>query len=431
MTFIQPFFIKNLTKQNRAKTLKKILLIVGCLILCAQAAFSQNGSVHLPAGIWRASVTLQGGPTPFLMDIQQEKNKYVAYLLNAGERLKLDEITLTGDSVIFSLHVFDAVLAGKIVNGSRIEGKWIKFRHKTTDEVPFTAAYGEKERFIPTGKKAEAVFSGKWSVTFTDDNGKSYPAVGIFDQKGNKITGTFLTSTGDYRYLEGIVEGTEMQLSTFDGSHGFLMKAGMSGPKQFKGEFWAGRLGHETFTGLRNDTATLPDADRLTFLKEGYDKVTFSFPNLDKQAVSPQDAKFKGKVLILQIMGSWCPNCMDETAFLAPWYTKNKKKGVEIIGLAYERYPDFEDAKNRVAKLKEKYRIEYELLIAGINNKDEASKTLPMLNRVLAYPTTIFIDKKGQVRKIHTGFTGLGTGVYYEKFVKEFNDFVNQLVAEK
>ena len=43
---------------------------------------------------------------------------------------------------------------------------------------------------------------------------------------------------------------------------------------------------------------------------------------------------------MLQLSGTWCPNCKDETKFLAPWYEKNKDRGVEIIGLAYEKKAD-------------------------------------------------------------------------------------------
>ena len=156
----------------------------------------------------------------------------------------------------------------------------------------------------------------------------------------------------------------------------------------------------------------------------------FSFPGLDGNAVSLKDEKYQDKVVMLQIFGTWCPNCMDETKFYANWYKNNKEKGVEIIGLAYEAKDDFEYAKARVEKMKLKYNVAYDYVIAGIYNKEEAAKTLPMLNHVLSFPTTIFIDKKGKVRRIHTGFSGPATGKYYEEFVEDFNNFMSKLINE-
>jgi thiol-disulfide isomerase/thioredoxin len=394
-------------------------------------AFAQNKP--LETGLWRATIQTQGGETPFQIEIKQEKNQYLAFLLNADERIKLDEIDLIGDSVVMKMHIFDAVLAGKISDfGKKIKGKWIKFGLKDPYLVPFEAEFGLKYRFKETDQKPEADYNGKWSVTFTDKNGRNNSAVGVFQQKNKRIIGTFLTKSGDYRYLEGIVEGKQMLLSTFDGEHGYLFKATQATDNQgFNGEFFAGKLGYEKFTAIKNDTASLPDEHKLTYLKPGYDKLSFSFPNLDNKKISLEDDKYKGKVVIVQILGTWCPNCMDETAFLAPWYKKNKNRGVEVIGLAYERSPLFEEAKVRIEKLKNRFNIDYEILFGGSNEKNAPSESLPMLNKVMAFPTTIIIDRQGKVRRIHTGFSGPGTGEYYEKFKLEFNQFITKLVNEK
>jgi hypothetical protein len=121
---------------------------------------------------------------------------------------------------------------------------------------------------------------------------------------------------------------------------------------------------------------------------------------------------------------------MEETAFLSKWYRENSDKDVKIVGLAFERKDDFNYAQKRINKLKERYGITYDILFAGKSSKEEASRKLPMLNRVVSFPTTIFIDKTGNVRKIHTGFNGPGTGKYYAQFVEEFNLFVNKLLEE-
>lgn len=166
-------------------------------------------------------------------------------------------------------------------------------------------------------------------------------------------------------------------------------------------------------------------------LKEGYDKMAFSFPDLNGNLVSLDDEKYQNKVIILQIFGTWCPNCMDETKFYTNWYNENKHRNVAIIGLAYEAKDDFNYAKLRVENMKNRFNVGYDFLIAGTYNKEEASKTLPMLNHVMSFPTSIFIDKKRNVRKIHTGFSGPATGDYYLKFIDEFNYFMDALLNEK
>lgn len=405
------------------------------LFVCIWAGGNAFAQQILPTGTWRVVLEMQNQQLPFLLETRSEKNKQLAYLRNGEEMMRLDEFKQEGDSISAVMHVFDAVLKGKVAqegNKQTWRGYWIKLDSKKPYLVPFTATLGETQRFTKVPNTAEKPFAiaGKWSVTFQDADGEKYPAVGVFKQKGERLLGTFLTTTGDYRFLEGAVAGKGFELSTFDGSHAFLFRGNATDENNLKGEFWAGKGGYETFTAVRNDTASLPDANRLTYLKEGYEKLAFSFPNLDNKQVSLQDERYKGKVVVIQLLGSWCPNCMDETSFLAPYYQKHHQRGVEIIGLAYERSPDFAQAKARLEKLKQRYQIGYELLVAGVSNKTEAAKTLPALNAVLAFPTTIFIDKKGKVRRIHTGFTGAGTGTYYDKFKDEFKDFINELLKE-
>ena len=408
-----------------------LLFLTQCNTPQNQQNLESSDDISLTTGLWRAFLQLEGGEAPFQFDLEKNGDNYQITLRNAEERLKLDEVMLKGDSIFITLNIFGAELRAKVLSPESLEGLWIKHGYKEPYEVPFKANFGEDFRFKSSDKPAEVDFSGKWEMEFKDKNQKTYPAVGVFHQKDKQVTGTILTQTGDYRYLEGVVEGNEIWFSAFDGGHGFLFKGMLDDQGAFTGEFWPGKFGYETWTGKRNDDAALADANTLTYLKEGYDKVEFSFPDLEGNEVSLDDEKYQNKVIIVQVFGSWCPNCMDETKFLVPYYNENQKRGLEIIGLAYERSPDFDQAKARVEKMIQKFDIKYDFLIAGINDKTEAAKTLPMLNHILAFPTTIFIDRTGKVRRIHTGFNGPGTGVYYEKFVSDFNQFVDELLDEE
>lgn len=396
----------------------------------ATEATGTAGATTLSPGTWRGVLSAQGQEIPFLFDVTTDGGKPTVTLRNGEERLKLDEISTAGDSTTIRLGVFDAALVVRADGADRLKGTWVKYDGKEPYRVAFTANKGAEPLFpVMADQKVES-FDGTWKVTFKGSDGKTYPAVGLFKQEGPNVSGTFLTSTGDYRYLAGQADGNTLKLSTFDGSHGFLFTAQKQGNK-LQGDFYSGKSGHETWTATLDPNAKLPDANALTGMKPGQKKLDFKFPSIyEGGSISPSDPKYKGKVVVLQILGSWCPNCMDETNFLAPWYEKNKQRGVEIIGLGYERTTDQKVASQKLLKMKERMNIGYDLAVAGQASSAEASKSLPQLQKVIAFPTTIFLDKKGEVRKIHTGYSGPGTGKYYEQEVAEFNKTIDQLLAE-
>ncbi len=382
----------------------------------------------LKNGIWRGVIDIQGHDLPFNFEVVKDaQGGYNASIINGEERILLDEITFDGDSVIFTMHIFDSELKAKI-KGDSLTGFFIK-NYEANFRLPFKAAFGQDFRFEKSGNSNEVNFTGKYAVTFTSQTDTIH-SVGIFVQKDNDVTGTFLNPTGDYRYLEGSVVNGKLMLSTFDGNHAYIFEATKENDSTLVGNYWSGKSGYEKWIAIKNENAALVDAEQLTLLKKGFTKIDFSFPDVNGKKVSLSDDTFKNKVVILQLFGTWCPNCLDETKFLTTWYNKNKDRGVEIIGLAYEGKDDFTYASNRVKKMQEKLNVTYSFVIAGTDNKAKASETLPMLNSVIAFPTTIFIGKDGTVKHIHTGFSGPATGIYYDQFKQRFNEIVNDLLNE-
>jgi peroxiredoxin len=234
--------------------------------------------------------------------------------------------------------------------------------------------------------------------------------------------------TGDSRYLQGIVQGDTFYLSSFIGSSPVYYKGVIAG------ERLAGRVegirGGQAFTGQHNEDAALPDPYRLTYLKDGYTSLDFSFPDVNGKNISPKDEKYRNKVLIVTVTGTWCPNCIDEAAFLSPWYKENKKRGVEIISIHYERQVDSAYTHKVMDRFRKRFGIEYDEVLGGRSDKQVVAASLPALNNFLSFPTTIIIDKKGKVAKIHTAYSGPATGKYYSMFVKEFNEDIDKLLKE-
>jgi len=389
----------------------------------------QPGTVQMKEGKWRGVFILPGNEIPFLFEVEGKSaaNSSV-FLINGNDRFELKKIIYDNDSVMIPVDLYDTALKGKLTKNT-FEGRFIRnASDKKTSSIPFKAKFGELPRF-PEGNPAPLVsLNGTWDINFTSPDNRD-KTVGNFKQLGAKITGSILTSTGDYRFLEGVVNGKAFFLSTFGGSSPYLVKGEFSNDSTFSGEFINPRRTTQ-IEGMRNAKAALPDPYIASQLKEGHSTIAFTFPNLQGKAVSLTDPEYKGKVVIVTILGSWCPNCLDENAFLSEWYKTNHQRGIEIIGLGFERKNDFESAKTSLTNLKNRLGIQYEILFAGKSGTESASKALPDLNGISAFPTTIFIDKKGNVRKVHTGFSGPATGKFYEEFIIEFNGLINTLLSE-
>ncbi len=407
--------------------MRKIIFFVVIMIL--NYSCTSDNKEMLSEGIWLAELEVmdhQKLPFNFML-IKDDQGDYDMKIYNASEVIEVDEIEIIKDSIIVKTPVFEGYIAGRFTK-NKINGHFIK--ESLNRVVPFTAKFNEENRFS-TSKKAEQDVSGIWEVEFEPNTDDAYAAKGIFKQMGGKVTGTFRTTTGDYRYLEGVMSGDSLKLSAFDGAHAFLFTAQVK-DSTLKGTFYSGNHYKGAFVGKRNEAFELPNADSLTFLKEGYDKLEFSFLDTEENLISLTDDRFKNKVVIVQIMGTWCPNCLDETKYYINYLKKNTNIDLEIVALAFEYAKTKEGALKSIKRMKNRLKIPYPVLLAqfGSSDKELAQQKLPMLNHVLSYPTSIFIDKSGAVRKIHTGFNGPATGEKYIEFQREFDDFVKLLVAE-
>ncbi|WP_223033300.1 TlpA disulfide reductase family protein [Hanstruepera marina] len=397
------------------------LFVLMLLFSCQEEASKQ-----LETTTYRAVLKVNDSvDMPFVFEV---KSPTELVIFNAEERIEVDEVSYKNDSVFIKTPVFEGFIAAKLQDDGALSGSYIK--ENLNRMVPFYAEKGTARFKVNT--QAEFDVSGNWETVFSpNDDADSYIGKGIFKQDGNTISGTFRTTTGDYRFLEGVVDGNQLKLSTFDGAHAFLFTATVT-DSTMQGQFYSGNHWQEPFVAKRNESFELPDSDSLTYLKEGYDKVSFSFPDSNGNLVSLKDQRFKDKVVLVQIMGTWCPNCLDESKYFAEFYKQHQNTDLEIIALAFEYVKTEAQGFENIQRLTDRVDITYPVLLAqtGTSSKTAAQEKLPMLNRVLSYPTTIFIDKTGQVRKIHTGFNGPATGEKYTEFKNEFESFVKQLLEE-
>jgi thiol-disulfide isomerase/thioredoxin len=415
---------------------KTAAIIAIILILTIAFSSCKNKNTEIKKGKWHCYLAIdEENPEkilPFFIDVvRNDPGAIVAEIRNAEERLPFDSVWVKGDSIFMQTRLFDTQFQAKL-KGNKMSGIWVNNMRGSNYTIPFFAEYGVENRFpLYDSDENTADVSGKWQVTFGPETEDSWNAIGEFRQQGNKVTGTFLTETGDFRYLEGNIRGNELLLSAFDGSHAFLFNAKILPDNSLHGKFYSGKHWSTSWMAYKNPFAELADPEKLTYLKDDFDRIFFCFPNRFDEKICLADKRYKDKVVLIQIMGTWCPNCMDETALFAGLYENYHDRGLEIIALAFEKSNDKKTVYNNIEKLVKQYDIGYEVVWAGPASKEEANKVLPMLNNIISYPTTIFIDRTGEVQKIYTGFMGPGTGTHYEELVKDLKSYVEQLLQNE
>ncbi len=411
----------------------KGIFFLSCFITLISAANSQAQTKIITA--YRGAIHREDHNDIGFMLLQSNQNGRLSLAIqNSNEKIELKNIKRVGDSLFAEFPVFESQLHFSVIHNNLSEGYWFKGSSTGYAAQPLTIYRDQHVRFLSNGAAPTYNISGRWAVTFEKPANKgTRPAIAEFVQKGKKLTGTFLTPSGDYRYLEGIVYGDSLKLSTFDGSHAFYFLAKIENDHSIvSGIYCSGFARKENWTAIKDKNAKLPD-DTSSLSLQGKDiKLNFSFPDVDGKMVSINDQRFKNKVIVIQLMGSWCSNCMDETAFVSNLYKKEKDRGVEMIGLAYEYSTNAERSKKSIQKFKQRFDIRYPVLLTGVTSGDSlrTEKTIPPLRKLDDFPTTIFIDRYGRVSKIHKGFSGPATGEHYEEEKKYFYKTIDQLLEQ-
>jgi thiol-disulfide isomerase/thioredoxin len=311
------------------------------------------------------------------------------------------------------------------IRGGVMQGEWV-VTSKENYRIPFYAHAGRDYRFTPLTELPEANISGQWAALFGTETADLEKAIGEFKQDGNHLEGTFRTETGDYRFLEGTVQGRKFWLSCFDGAHAFLFSGSIKGDS-LQGEFRSGKHYRTLWTAWRDPGFQLGNPDSLTQLKKNTD-ISFNLKTPEGRTLAFPSKDLDGKIKIFTVMGTWCPNCRDEQVFLTKYLQQNPEaaKDIAVVAFAFERHKDPALANAHLLEYKRKMGIPFDIVYAGRSDKDEASRFFSALNKVMAFPTMIIIDKQNKVSRIHTGFDGPATSRYAD-FEKEFSTLIETL----
>jgi len=379
---------------------------------------------------WYAWLETDGGPLGFGLEFEERGEGWRVYLVNEPERIPIDDVIWNERELRITIPHYDSVIEAER-EGERCRGTWKKHRGKNRlAVVPFHARRGQDLPPRPMLAVLPKNLGGRWAVDFSSDE---LPAVGVFEQAvgSNRLLGTFLTATGDYRFLSGHVTGAELTLSCFDGAHAFLFKALLSNDGKLTGDFYSGNWWHETWTAVRDDDAELVDAFRQTSWADRASLADIAYPDTSGRLRNLGDPELRGEAYLLQVFGSWCPNCHDEARYLVELHERYRERGLSIVALAYELTGDFERDADQVEIFARRHGVTYPMLVAGTADKGDATSALGVLDRVRSYPTTIFLSGDGRVRAIHSGFAGPATGHEHEALRREFEGLIEELLSEE
>ena len=336
-------------------------------------------------------------------------------------------IKYSRDSIFINSKVFEGYIKG-VLTDDKIDGVFVI---ESLDRVVPFNSYESTKRFDIDFEENKKLITNRWKFTFSPDKDNESSSIGLFNSIGqNEIGATFRTNTGDYGFMHGGYKAGNIVLSTFNGSRAYLLEAELSNDS-VKGVLYAGNHSKTIIEGVLDNDFELADEYSLTSLKNNSQKFDFSYENTVGKLISIDDDFYNGKSMVIQFMGSWCPNCLDESKFYVDYIKENDLKDIEFVALAFEYAKTKEGALKSILKLKNELKINYPILLVqyGSSDKEKALEKFPMLNNIISYPTTIFLDRNKEVIKIHTGFNGPATGEKYLEFVKEFDKTIKSMTT--
>ena len=372
------------------------------------------------SGLWDATVKAGNLDIPFRFEIAGDGAAVKGSFFNGGEKLTSSSGRFENGSLTLSWDYLAGKLEAAYHDGA-LEGAY----KRTTRTYPFTAKRaaqaGTASGFVPS-------IAGLWIIPTPSAKGEKAWNF-IVKQKGAEVSAAILRIDGDTGALTGSYRDGKFVLSHFSGMRPSVLEVTVAADGTLnileggKTKLVATRASEARAKGLPepDDPAT------HTRVKDPTEPFRFSFPDLNGKVVSNTDARFKGKVVLVNITGSWCPNCHDEAPFLAVLYRKHHAQGLEIVGMAFEEGDQLKDPVRLRAFIK-RYGIEYPVLLCG--EPDSAAGKLSQAENWNAWPTTFFIGRDGHVRGTHTGFPSDASGDLAKKAKEEFTAQVERLLNE-
>ena len=400
---------------KRAVVMALAAMVVGMVV--GGVALAQAGVQRLPRGFWRAWLESPGGELPFVMEFYEEGDGRSVAILNGPERIVIPNVVFEHSEVVIAFPHYDSEIRARFADEQqRLEGTWTKTsRDGKTISMAFQAVAGERRRWPEAGAAAAGVdVAGRWRMSF-EESGDAVGELRAGDEEGT-VVGTVMTPSGDYGFLAGVVDGRTVRLSNFDGSHAFLFTAQVEEDGALVGEFWSGPSWHEVWAAEKDPEAAIVDGFAQVGWNASVDPWTLEFVDERGETVTVEEALGGRSGLVMEMMGTWCPNCADAAAMINRARLEiPDTQMTRVVGIAFEYTDDRERSLRQIAAFKKRHHITYPILLGGVAKKDAVMAAMQGLTDVRGYPTTIFARRDGRVIGVHVGFSGPATGVEHER----------------
>jgi thiol-disulfide isomerase/thioredoxin len=395
-------------------------------------------------GTWRTTVRLPGGEAPFLLEIRGVDADPVAVARSAGETVAFSRLEISGSQIVLAFADPRRVIRARLAaDGQRMEGTLHDERAGSVAGLELVATRGPGPRFAPvdagvalpgaTALAAVPSAAGTWTVAFVDDESTYGGVAELADQGNGVITGMFLTPAGDHRHLEGTYEKGVLRLSGIDGARVILLHARARKDGGLDGDIWVDDGYHAVFTAERPGSAArgaARDPFARVQITNAERKLRVTMPDLAGRAVSLDDPRFRDKVVIVDIFGTWCFTCRLQAPLLVEWHRRYRARGLEIVGLSFELSGEPENDRRAVRQFQSRFGIEFPLLLSDAADTSEIGAALPDLSGLEEYPTTILIGRDGTVRYIHSGLAAPAVGAGHAGQRAELERLIEQLLDE-
>lgn len=394
------------------------LSFIGALVFASPA---RPASVETPAGLWDATVHANDVDVPFRFEVIDKSGVVKGWFFNGDEKVVSTDGRFADGILTLEFAQYGAELRATFVGGS-LDGNYDR---GSRPSYPFHAV-----RFVPPKKGAVQApsIAGAWNVQVKSSKGESAWRLFV-RQSGADVTAAILRVDGDTGTLTGSFQDGAFVLSHFSGARPSLFElkllpdGRLSVLQNRKTELVATRDEQARTENLPQPS----DPTRFTTMKDPTEPLRFAFPGLDGALVTNADPRFRDKVVLLSITGSWCPNCHDEAPFLAELYRTYHARGLEIVAFAFEEADQLKDPV-RLRAFISQYHLEYPFLLAG--EPEQLAEKLPQLASLNSFPTTILIGRDGQVRGAHAGFAGRASGRFHADAKREMAAEIERLLAE-
>ena len=382
-----------------------------------------------PLGVWHARLLpVESHPVAFSVRIARKGPGLAATLVNGASEEPFSSCSWDGAALTLGLAHYDAkIVAAR--TGDGLAGTYSRVAASGLIEVPFSATRSAPP--APKVKRPGVSVAGTWAVEIAEPNGVT-KGTALFRQKGTAVTGTVTTPSGDYGPLHGTFDGEDLVLTVFNGF--FIYR--------FDGEWLPDRTLAGTFRSRKSppvDWKAKRLSEKVTAdAAAGFESVKpkdpsapfkFSFPDVDGRLVSSDDPRFKGKVLVVTFMGTWCPNCHDEAPVLRELQSRYRSQGLEVVALTWEYTDDADRNRRLVKQFAERHRVSYPILVAGTTKTAATTAPRTQLSGFDGYPTTLYLDQSHRIVRVHSGFDGPAAGERHVKLKKEMEETVRKLLG--